>query len=407
MHRKNIRALSLIVCTLTYLMIGAAIFDVLESETDMKKRQILETMRSRMFEKYNFTQDDFRVLETVVYKSIAQKTGQQWKFVGAFYFSTVVITTVGYGHSTPSTKMGKIFCMLYALCGIPLNLVMFQSIGERLNALIAYILMKIKKLLRLNNTDVSHSNVLMVSGTLGTMVIVFGTYAFHKYENWTLFEAFWYCYSTLSTIGFGDYVAMQKKDSLKQPAYVIFSLLFILFGLAIFSAAVNLFVLKFMATNTGHTTENEDQSFLTRKIFLKNFRGETTTNDRQGADGETKKNNVQESIHHHSYQSNSTTTGNKTSVSSSTGINSEEAHFDPRNHCSKCFKWARVRFINFCDRTKKSYRVRRSPVRIDHLVESGPVSLGNGHLLATDSDSIDSSFLLNSLLNRRMTMSTV
>lgn len=39
----------------------------------------------------------------------------------------------GYGHSTPLTIGGKIFCMFYALAGIPLGLVMFQSIGERQN----------------------------------------------------------------------------------------------------------------------------------------------------------------------------------------------------------------------------------------------------------------------------------
>lgn len=123
MHRKNIRALSLIVCTLTYLMIGAAVFDALESENDMKKRELVEVMKEKMKQKYNFTKDDFKVLEMVVHKSIAQKAGQQWKFTGAFYFATVVITTVGYGHSTPATILGKMFCMSYALCGIPLNLV--------------------------------------------------------------------------------------------------------------------------------------------------------------------------------------------------------------------------------------------------------------------------------------------
>ena len=39
----------------------------------------------------------------------------------------------GYGHSTPNTVGGKIFTMIYATIGIPLGLVMFQSIGERLN----------------------------------------------------------------------------------------------------------------------------------------------------------------------------------------------------------------------------------------------------------------------------------
>jgi len=46
----------------------------------------------------------------------------------------------GYGHSTPQTAGGKVFCMFYALAGIPLNLVMFQSIGERLNAVTTFLL---------------------------------------------------------------------------------------------------------------------------------------------------------------------------------------------------------------------------------------------------------------------------
>lgn len=57
---------------------------------------------------------------------------------------------------------------------------MFQSIGERLNTLIAFVLAKCKKCLRMKFTEVSQSNMIMVSGTLGTIVIVFGTYLFNK-----------------------------------------------------------------------------------------------------------------------------------------------------------------------------------------------------------------------------------
>ncbi|CAJ0564382.1 unnamed protein product, partial [Mesorhabditis spiculigera] len=70
-------------------------------------------------------------------------------------------------------------------------------------------------------------------------------------ERWTLFEAYYYCVITLSTIGFGDYVPLQKEGILqKNPAYVAFTLLFVLTGLAVFSACVNLLVLRFMASNT-------------------------------------------------------------------------------------------------------------------------------------------------------------
>jgi len=99
------------------------------------------------------------------------------------FLQQVVITTVGYGHSTPATRLGKLFCMAYALCGIPLNLVMFQSIGERLNAMIGYILMKVKILLRMKSREVSHTNMVMVSGSLGTLIILLGTYCFHKYRR--------------------------------------------------------------------------------------------------------------------------------------------------------------------------------------------------------------------------------
>lgn len=42
MKRQNVRTLSLIVCTLTYLLVGAAIFDALESEYEVKRRNTLQ-----------------------------------------------------------------------------------------------------------------------------------------------------------------------------------------------------------------------------------------------------------------------------------------------------------------------------------------------------------------------------
>jgi len=62
----------------------------------------------------------------------------------------------GYGYSTPKTPGGKIFCMLYALTGIPLNLVMFQSIGERLNIFVTFVLKHLKKCLRFKSTEVGY-----------------------------------------------------------------------------------------------------------------------------------------------------------------------------------------------------------------------------------------------------------
>lgn len=44
MKRQNVRTLSLVVCTFTYLLIGAAVFDALESETESKRWEFLSSV---------------------------------------------------------------------------------------------------------------------------------------------------------------------------------------------------------------------------------------------------------------------------------------------------------------------------------------------------------------------------
>lgn len=44
MKRQNVRTLSLVVCTFTYLLIGAAVFDSLESETEARRWEFLSSI---------------------------------------------------------------------------------------------------------------------------------------------------------------------------------------------------------------------------------------------------------------------------------------------------------------------------------------------------------------------------
>ncbi|VDL77186.1 unnamed protein product, partial [Nippostrongylus brasiliensis] len=171
---------------------------------------------------------DFKLFESIAIKSIPQKAGYQWQFSGAFYFATIVITTVGYGHSAPETMFGRLFCMVFALAGIPLGLVMFQSIGERVNTCIAFSLHQMRRYFRSHGVrclrEVTPTHLLVVSLSIGTIIIVAG---------WRV-----------STIGFGDLVPLQQGYALQlKPLYVVFTLLFVLLGLAVFSACVNLLVL--------------------------------------------------------------------------------------------------------------------------------------------------------------------
>ncbi|KAG9355465.1 hypothetical protein JZ751_000303 [Albula glossodonta] len=162
-----------------------------------------------------------------------------------------MIHTEGYGHAAPGTDAGKAFCMFYAVLGIPLTLVMFQSLGERMNTFVKYLLKRIKKCFGMRITDVSMENMVTVGffSCIGTLCI--GAAAFSHYEDWSFFQSYYYCFITLTTIGFGDFVALQKNRALqKKPLYVAFSFMYILVGLTVIGAFLNLVVLRFLTMNS-------------------------------------------------------------------------------------------------------------------------------------------------------------
>lgn len=95
MKRQNVRTLALIICTFTYLIVGAAIFDALESREETNERVGLYQRKNKLLSSFNLTAEDFDDLEKVVLQLKPHKAGVQWKFAGSFYFAITVITTIG------------------------------------------------------------------------------------------------------------------------------------------------------------------------------------------------------------------------------------------------------------------------------------------------------------------------
>lgn len=261
MKKQNVRTLSLIVGTFTYLLIGAAIFDAIESEEERRHKEALEKLEDQMLIKYKISEHDFNILEEVVQLQQPYKAGKPWKFAGSFYYATTVLTTIGYGHSTPKTDGGKMFTMIYAIIGIPIGLVMFNSIGERFNYFASMIINKFRKMVKARQPETTELDLICVGLTLSGIVFTSGAAAFSHYEGWTYYHSMYYCFTTLTTIGFGDFVALQQDNALEtKPEYVTFALFFIVFGLAIIAALLNLMVLKFMTMNTEDEKKDEAQA---------------------------------------------------------------------------------------------------------------------------------------------------
>lgn len=106
--------------------------------------------------------------------------------------------------------------------------------------------------------------------TLSCLTIAGGAAAFSRYEGWTYFDSIYYCFITLTTIGFGDMVALQKDNALdSKPEYVMFALIFILFGLAIVAASLNLLVLRFVTMNTEDERRDEAEALQVRVTLIR------------------------------------------------------------------------------------------------------------------------------------------
>lgn len=95
MKAQNIRTLCLILSIVFYLLIGATVFDALESDSESAKKRVLEEKLEELKQKYGFTENDHTEVQRVVLQSAPHRAGRQWKFAGSFYFAITVITTIG------------------------------------------------------------------------------------------------------------------------------------------------------------------------------------------------------------------------------------------------------------------------------------------------------------------------
>lgn len=55
---------------------------------------------------------------------------ERWSILQAVFFSSTVLTTIGYGNIVPVTIAGRAFCICFALIGIPFTLTVIADWGR-------------------------------------------------------------------------------------------------------------------------------------------------------------------------------------------------------------------------------------------------------------------------------------
>ncbi|EDO47668.1 predicted protein [Nematostella vectensis] len=260
-HRETKRLLIRSFFFILYLVMGMVVFRFLESGHEKKEREQVQKDIQRIRHKFNISRKEMKEFVDVVQKAasfgLTQDWLEKWSYTGSLFFSGTVITTIGYGHLSPETFFGRIFCMLYALFGIPITWLMLTSLGKKIVEHISSFLQGFSS--SCCNTQSKSFNFFCLLAAIGlsfvVMVIVAIVGIFS--ENWTFFEGFYFAFISLTTIGFGDYVPLHpnvdhkdiEKSSFRISLFVLFCMFLFSFGLAV-TTSVLLSIRKIMEDHT-------------------------------------------------------------------------------------------------------------------------------------------------------------
>ncbi|XP_042231706.1 potassium channel subfamily K member 16-like isoform X2 [Homarus americanus] len=236
--RKAAGHVSFFLVLVLYTSLGAKVFQVLEYKVEMRNQEQvwthLQEKRQQLIEQVlNLTslqqqqEDDgvqmvtdepgteelvwqwLREYEVVMEESegagvspLDTQIHTRWAYTQALFFSATVLTTIGYGNIAPSTVEGRVFCMVYALVGIPLTLSVIADLGDVLASFIPANTFEN----RLPKGKLRAVTTVLLILTLLVGFIALGGVLFMWQNNWTFMEGFYFSFITTTTIGFGDLV---------------------------------------------------------------------------------------------------------------------------------------------------------------------------------------------------------
>ncbi|KAH8027571.1 hypothetical protein HPB51_007121 [Rhipicephalus microplus] len=146
-----------------------------------------------------------------------QDTHTNWNFYNSFFFAITVVTTIGktsgllfltkfgYGHLAPSTAWGRVFCVLYAVVGVPMTGILLAGIGDHFARGMVRGLKRARGHRAPRLALAANLCTFLLPWLLVFLLLPAAVFMFT--EDWSYLEGLYYCFITLATIGFGDYVA--------------------------------------------------------------------------------------------------------------------------------------------------------------------------------------------------------
>ncbi|XP_033647632.1 potassium channel subfamily K member 1-like [Asterias rubens] len=243
---------------IAYLMVGAFVFRAIELPGEqLAVQEFTKSMDEFLALHPGVSKEEFFRYSLAVVKAVdrgvidlnsyqigGQGEGERkntWDLPNAFFFSATVVTTIGYGDLTPYSDTGRICCMIYGAIGLPLTGWVLGVLARSLTAYWTKALDRANKLLKccIKFARLRKALMFVITTTLLYMVllqvpaILLGTI-----EQWDLLTSVYYCFVTLTTIGFGDVVPGTHTEYAELGRWVlrVCIVLYVIFGLSLLLA---------------------------------------------------------------------------------------------------------------------------------------------------------------------------
>ncbi|XP_061668324.1 potassium channel subfamily K member 13-like isoform X1 [Syngnathoides biaculeatus] len=258
-NEDNARFLLLALFIVVYLLCGAAVFSALEQPKEREAKERWAHSFELFRQTYNLSQNELhRFLRNYEEANVAgirvDSIRPRWDFTGAFYFVGTVVSTIGFGMTTPATTGGKVFLMFYGLLGCAATILFFNLFLERVITVIAVVLKSChehrrnKAQLPQNGQGVRARSsgkgedlagwkpsvycVMFILGAAAVLVSCCASLMYSAAEGWSYLDSLYFCFVAFSTIGFGDMVSSQRLvyEGHATAAYQMGNFLFILTG---------------------------------------------------------------------------------------------------------------------------------------------------------------------------------
>ncbi|XP_061173940.1 potassium channel subfamily K member 1-like isoform X2 [Saccostrea echinata] len=244
LRKSTIRLLALAVFYLLYLVIGASVFSAIEGPQERELIKNVKKLRSQFLTDNTCLTDD-KLEKFIASIVIATNRGvsatknvtmsePNWTFGQSIFFAGTLLTTIGYGRVAPLSEAGKGFCLLYAMIGIPLTLIFFTAIVERLmiptKMFLYFLFRKLGHLYRVFHIQLLHFFILLLAAIVFIFIIPASIYSALE-PKWDFLDSFYYCFISMTTIGLGDYIPGDNPDQKARAVYKLGTTVYLFIGL--------------------------------------------------------------------------------------------------------------------------------------------------------------------------------